>query len=112
MIQSLRTADTHGVSDLVVADWQAMMGGITDAPQRIALATAKSDRFPRRDARDRRDPRGGGGVRGGRAVRGDRAGLRGGAYATELGTLSPEQATAITALPDLLARLRAPRPAD
>ncbi|WP_051215110.1 DUF1932 domain-containing protein [Granulicoccus phenolivorans] len=108
MIQSLRTADTHGVSDLVVADWQAMMG-ITDAPQRIALATAKSDRFPdeMREIAATQEAAGYGAELYEAIAR-----VFEGAYATELGTLSPEQATAITALPDLLARLRAPRPAD
>lgn len=105
MIQSLRTADTHGVADLVVADWKAMMG-TTDAPQRIALAAAKSDRFPdeMREIAATQQAAGYGG-----ALYEAIAEVFEGAYATALGELTPEQATAVTELPDLLERLRVPR---
>ena len=47
LLQGLRTAQAHGVTDLVVADLAREFGGLMDgAATRIALSAAKSDRFP------------------------------------------------------------------
>jgi 3-hydroxyisobutyrate dehydrogenase-like beta-hydroxyacid dehydrogenase len=47
LLQALRTADAYGAVDAVVADWEAMLGmAPAEAARRIAVAAAKSDRFP------------------------------------------------------------------
>lgn len=107
MIQSLRTADVHAVAEFVARDWADMLGPLgTDAPTRIAVAVAKSDRFPdeMREIAATQDAAGWG------------AGLYEAiarvfedSYQTGLGELNPEQADEVTELARVVEALRSPR---
>ena len=46
LLQALRTAHAHGVLDHVLADLTPSFGQVGDAAAQIAMAVAKSDRFP------------------------------------------------------------------
>ncbi|MGX7677992.1 DUF1932 domain-containing protein [Jatrophihabitans sp. DSM 45814] len=104
LAQSLRTSRTHGVTAEVLADLQSAFGPqLTGAASLIAAAAAKSDRYPgemREIARTQ-----------------SVAGLPASLYLafaevyedmnrTELATLSPEQAAAMTDLDEVLEKLR------
>ncbi|MDO5501239.1 MAG: NAD(P)-binding domain-containing protein [Propionibacteriaceae bacterium] len=107
MIQSLRTADSHGVADFVAADWADMLGALgADGPHRIALAVAKSDRFPdeMREIAATQEAAGWGGELYESIARVFEA-----AYRTELGGLTPEQSARIGELAQVVEALRTPR---
>lgn len=107
MIQSLRTADSHGVAELVVQDWADMLGPLgADGPNRIAVAVAKSDRFPAemREIATTQDAAG-----WGAELYEAIAHVFEAAYRTGLGELTPEQAGEVTELRDVVEALRSPR---
>lgn len=104
MIQSLRTADSHGVTEFVAADWADMLGGLgADGPHRIAVAVSKSDRFPD-EMREIAATQAAAG-RGGELYE-EIARVFEAAYDTELGRLSPEQAAGVRDLSAVVAGLR------
>lgn len=107
MIQSLRTADAHGVTELVAQDWADMLGPLgADGPNRIAVAVAKSDRFPAemREIATTQDAAGWGAELYEAIARVFEA-----AYQTALGELSPEQAGEVTDLAAVVEALRSAR---
>lgn len=107
MIQSLRTADYHGVAEFVGRDWADMLGPLgADAPTRIAVAVAKSDRFPdeMREISATQDAAGRGAV-----LYEEIARVFEDSYGTGLGDLNPEQAEEVTELARVVEALRSPR---
>ncbi|WP_432558972.1 DUF1932 domain-containing protein [Granulicoccus sp. GXG6511] len=107
MIQSLRTADAHGVADFVAADWGDMLGPLGAAgPNRIAVAVSKSDRFPdeMREIAATQEAAGWGAELYDSIARVFEA-----AHRTQLGGLSPEQAAGVHDLAAVVEALRTPR---
>lgn len=107
MIQSLRTADSHGVTGFVARDWADMLGPLgADGPNRIAVAVAKSDRFPAemREIAATQEAAGRGAELYEAIARVFEA-----SYATRLGELTPEQAGRVTELDRVTKDLRTPR---
>lgn len=107
MIQALRTADCHGVTELVVQDWADMLGPLgADGPNRIAVAVAKSDRFPAemREIATTQEAAGWGAELYDAIARVFEA-----AYRTDLGELTPEQAGQVTELSKVVEALRSSR---
>lgn len=107
MIQSLRTADSHGVAELVAQDWADMLGPLgADGPNRIAVAVAKSDRFPAemREIATTQEAAGRGAELYEAIARVFEA-----AYGTRLGELNPEQAGEVTELLQVVEALRTSR---
>jgi 3-hydroxyisobutyrate dehydrogenase-like beta-hydroxyacid dehydrogenase len=107
MIQSLRTADAHGVADFVAQDWADMLGPLgADGPHRIAVAVAKSDRFPA-EMREIAATQGAAGW--GAELYEAIARVFEASYATRLGELTPEQAGDVTELAQVVEALRTSR---
>lgn len=107
LIQSLRTADANGVTEFVAEDWIDMMGPLgREAPSRIAVAVAKSDRFPdeMREIAATQEAAGWGAQLYESIARVFEA-----SYRTELGGLNPEQAANVTELAQVVEALRTPR---
>lgn len=107
MIQSIRTADHHGVTEFVAADWSDMLGRLgVDGPHRIAVAVSKSDRFPdemREIAATQEAAGWGAGLYEAIAEVFEQA------YATEMGELNPEQANQVRGLAEVVEGLRISR---
>jgi 3-hydroxyisobutyrate dehydrogenase-like beta-hydroxyacid dehydrogenase len=104
LLQSLRTADAHGVTDVVLADLREEFGRLTDsAPLRIALAAAKADRYPgeMREIAEAQSAAG-----GQRSLFEAMAEVFESLAHTDLGALSPEAALQMTDLDVVLAELR------
>lgn len=107
MIQSIRTADKHGVTEFVATDWAEMLGELgAEAPHRIAVAVSKTDRFPdeMREIAATQEAAGWGAELYEAIARVFEA-----AHRTGLGRLSPEQAAGVLDLTEMVEALRSAR---
>jgi 3-hydroxyisobutyrate dehydrogenase-like beta-hydroxyacid dehydrogenase len=108
LLQALQTACAHGVADVVIADLEHDFGGqLTGVASRIALAAAKSDRYPaemREIAETQASAGGDPGVF--RAI----AGAYEHVARSELSSLTPEDAVLMDDLAAVMSQLNAPRP--
>jgi 3-hydroxyisobutyrate dehydrogenase-like beta-hydroxyacid dehydrogenase len=102
LLQALLTADSYGLADLVLADLGDSFGGsAAGASARLALAASKSDRYPaemREISRTQREAGVGGELFAAMAEVFERL------AATDLATLSPEEAARVSDLGEVLAR--------